>query len=676
MREKYQHYPDIDLKAAKCLFVGPPRVGKTATKLHLLGDIEKLHEEHDSTGLDPPIEVSYVISDAGESCFHNLTMSELAGQLINDVMSQEFIPTPEESYSKSLPHTHTADSAADEGTAYALQYVYENLLPQAKEEVIKHLNESTTMYLIDTGGQPEFHDILPLMLRGPAFYFIFFNMVESLDKEYTVECKVKGTHVIPYQSGVRIKDVICQLLNTFAYFSSNQKEESCPLDSQVFVFATHLDELYKKVKQEIGESEFENVEAGVARKIEELDSDLHAFLECDEIGAPQEKILVNASAGGEFGFKTLFIPIGNRYENNQKKDEKVAQSVKKIRQLITSKVQKCCRPVKIKTPWLFFHLVLRDTYKKVCTYKQSEELAQRCNIGKDDVKGVLRFIYLKLGTILFFESIRVKVQSQDEDDLIVICSPEVIYKCVSDLIFQCYTKVAKGNPRLTGRIQIGTLEDWVEKHSPDKLIGTEYIIKVLEHFKIISRINEERYDEYFMPCLLRPNEDKDTVIDACPLMVCFPFTEKRSAQKCNIIPIGLATALVVELHSSQSWKLNKGKQKKNNYRFRVHGCDVVLVIKAKYIELNVEDPSGCDHVSSVRGKLRCDLMRAVKKVSKCLEYSITPEIRFYCSKSTCSDVHLAVYDEDSGEIACQEAKCATETKLLDLQKAWLKVSYT
>ena len=42
-----------------------------------------------------------------------------------------------------------------------------------------------SIYFMDTGGQPEFHELLPPLLRGPALHLIFFNA--SHDLTLTVE---------------------------------------------------------------------------------------------------------------------------------------------------------------------------------------------------------------------------------------------------------------------------------------------------------------------------------------------------------------------------------------------------------------------------------------------------------------------------------------------------------
>ena len=61
--KKYPDHGTVQFNAIKWLFVGPPRVGKTATKYHLLGDWANMLNPIKSTGLESPTEISYINSD-------------------------------------------------------------------------------------------------------------------------------------------------------------------------------------------------------------------------------------------------------------------------------------------------------------------------------------------------------------------------------------------------------------------------------------------------------------------------------------------------------------------------------------------------------------------------------------------------------------------------------------
>ena len=95
---------------------------------------------------------------------------------------------------------------------------------------------------MDTGGQPEFHEIMPLILNGPAFHLIFFNLAFDLDDPIPIRfCHQNGTDsTITYMSSYTGKQMIFQLLSSLYYFSKSLSPDSEPA---VVLIGTHLDQL-------------------------------------------------------------------------------------------------------------------------------------------------------------------------------------------------------------------------------------------------------------------------------------------------------------------------------------------------------------------------------------------------------------------------------------------------
>ena len=62
-------------------------------------------------------------------------------------------------------------------------------------------NNSTLLHIVDIGGQPDFHEILPLLLHGHALNLIVLNMTQDLDSPYTVVYRDdSGSCPIQYKS--------------------------------------------------------------------------------------------------------------------------------------------------------------------------------------------------------------------------------------------------------------------------------------------------------------------------------------------------------------------------------------------------------------------------------------------------------------------------------------------
>ena len=667
--------------------MGPPQVGKTTTKYRILGDRESLSKHQRSTGLEAPIELTYldtktaaiVCTSSSVSTWSQLSIDKLALLLLHSIESQEECPqhattgvTDQPTASKTakssfvalfdklksiLPHkaqcTALEESAAsvvevshDEANTFMKQ-IYEKM-SQHTEELSEHLSKSTTVYLIDTGGQPEFHDLLPLLLCGPAFYLIFFSLADSLDERYTIKCSYSSSDEDkrPYVSAHSIK-VMYQLLNSFAY-SNVKEEDKCGIKPQAFVLATHLDKVSPQ-------------------QVKAIDEELRKVLKFKN-GSPQHEMLVDAT--DQFG--TLFVPIDNMSGSDQE--------VEKLRTFLTDAVGKSCKPVPVPITWLMFHLILRDRYEteKVCTYDESVELATRCGIKREDVSDVLTYIYRKLGTILYFEDVPALSQH-------VICNPEVVYEAISSLIFNLYSKFKENDDaRLTGLISDRVFRSHIES----KFLNKEYVIELLKHFRIISRM--EAKPGYFMPCVLH-SSNSEVVADPHPLIFCFPFTPNpNECEEHHVLPMGLATGLVVHLHSlpptefkgervNKPWKFLDTKHYKNLYYFQVYNYSAVLVaIKGKHVEVHLLK---IDKDKTKSGLVCLRIMQDVEAALVALcglyGYSLTPKLWFYCINKTCSvGAHLAEYHADTRQLNCTEAKCEKTFYFPDkLQRKWVEVSH-
>lgn len=666
--EKYRQMDAVELNPLKCVIVGPPQVGKTFTKLNLLRDTESMQKRQkysQSTGLEAPTEITYIDNDAAVVRTHDSTWTELSsddleellihcienqGGDIADRKPSEVTTLQPLSVKESLPthptqvsRTQLESTTFDTADAF-LKRVYEKM-HTSKEELIESITQhSTTVYLTDTGGQPEFHDILPLLLQGPALYVMVFNLAESLDGPYTIKCNCAhgNREVVSYESGHSIANTLGTMLNSFTYFSAqNEVEHVIP---RLFVIGTHRD----KVSQLDVDSIHERL-----REVFQL-----------QCGSPQYEMLFDATQ--KFG--TFFSAIDNTTPDG---------GIQKFRDLLTEAV-KSSKPVSVPLTWLIFHLALKKEYeeKKVCTLEDAIKLATGCGINRKDVQDILTYLHRMLGTILYYQDVPAL-------NHIVICHPEAIYRCVSDLIFAFYQKFPRDDVRYDGLIPDREFKKLIP--ATYDLLNVDYIVKFLEHFRIISPVPD--YREVFMPCLLQSlpitDETDNSDIDRHPLIICFPFTMEGRRQECRVIPIGVATALVVDLHSlpsttfdgktvQQPWKYSRVRQYKNRYQFTVYNTfTAILVVKPKYLELNVE-------ASNLKGAKRCnlrfqlkqDLVKAVIRVCRLCGYKLEPKVRFYCHNKT--PLHLAEYNQNSEQMECFECRCKKSTyPIPSVQRQWL-----
>ena len=302
-----------------------------------------------------------------------------------------------DSSSSDLPHLNQPREA-EAGIPEDVKQLMQEVLASKGLHSIEDIEKTTTLYLMDTGGQPEFHEIMPLILSGPALHLVFFNLEFDLNDPVVIRfCKEDGTDaVITYMSSYTGKQMIYQLLSSLYCLSKDLSPDST---SAAVLIGTHLDQLIKD-QEDQGK-----------KKIEEIDGSLKQLLCNTEF---HDRGFLTYPKKDENS--TIFRPVNN-YSGNEKDLQQLQAFLKQV-------IDNCFDPVELPSSWLLFHLLLRYRYEKppgVCKLEECRALAKGCGLDEDDVPKVLQYIHQHLGTILFYE----EVQGLNE---LVICDPNVLFK--------------------------------------------------------------------------------------------------------------------------------------------------------------------------------------------------------------------------------------------------------
>ena len=453
--------------------------------------------------------------------------------------------------SKSDPDSPTPREGEAETLDDAKKLMQE-VLSSRKLRSIKDIEKTTTLYIMDTGGQPEFHEIMPIILNGPALHLIFFNLAFDLDEPIPIRfCHQDGTDsTITYMSSYTGKQMIFQLLSSLYYFS---KSLSPDIEPAAVLIGTHLDQLKREDVMKINDS-FNQL----FNNIEFHDQGFLTYPTKDE--------------------STIFTPVNN-YSGDE---EEIHRLQAFLRQVIDSRFSQ----VELPSSWLFFHLLLRHHYENspgVCTLADCQVLARGCGLDEKDVPQVLQYIHRHLGTILFYE----EVQGLNE---LVICDPNVLFKSIYHLVAVSFGgdkgyHTAAAQIRKTGEIQAQVMER-ISTKSNNPLLKNEHIIELLKHFKILTELPSDYDDKivYFMPCLLHPSHslaltcEELQALHPPPLLVRF---------KGNYIPMGVFSALVVKLIEN-SWKPDSKSRYRNHIVFYTDDDFVVgLIVHSAYMEFRI-----------------------------------------------------------------------------------------
>ena len=667
------------------LLCGPPETGKTTTMLRLTNNLHCVDPDGlqlPSTVLDKPrtIQLRHMligdekiwnfeesVKKLGQS-FYSLILNPShtndATPTISDATSIISDATPTISDATSIISDDTptisddrAGSSARQDTAAVQNIDLEEVTQLAEAEEWVEVKEKLTefehiaiLYVIDSGGQPECHEILPLLLDGHVLSLIFLDLTKELGDKHPVLFRTGNTTASTWKplSNLTTGEVIQRILTSVSSLRSDRYKSFA-----VFV-GTYLDQATQCQVLDLDRA------VQSAFKVF-IDENIVCPVEVEEESEKYILTLDNTSNDqGDIGsLRTLILTIINDEFYHDKEDG-------------------------VPTGWMLLHLILRHKYQEKgwCTMAECIATAVSCGITEKELPLVLKHVHKNYGTILYYPDVLKDI---------VICDPDVILsplKSAFEFVFTCKTvtkeKVIK-RIRSTGEISQDDLEYCFKK---DKVsLSTPDVIALFKHCHILC---ETGCKEFFMPCLLQTDNniieeanDPQKLASLNPAPILFVPTSKF--QRNCATPLGVFSALVVKMSADRKWKCNKFCFK-NRIQFdvvnRTSGRTYTLELRlyATYIELrHIHGPIDTKVLINFHREL-CD---ALDRISQ--QFGHTKGIKwnwgFYCpgSLKKSSRPHLALVERDIP--AVKDMTCIFDppchkriTDLEEKHKKWFEVS--
>ena len=641
----------------KMLLCGPPETGKTTTMLRLTNNLHCVDPDGlqlPSTVLDKPRTIQLRHMLIGDEKIWNFEESVKK-------LGQSF-------YSLILNPSHTTDatptisgdragSSATQDTAAVQNIDLEEVTRLAEAEEWVEVKEKLTeferiiiLYVIDSGGQPECHEILPLLLDGHVLSLIFLDLTKKLGDKHPVLFRTGTTTACNQKplSNLTTGEVIQCILTSV----SSLRSDHCK-SFAVFV-GTYLDKATQRQVLDLDEA--------VQRAFK-------VFID-ENIVCPVEDKL------------TEYIVTLDNTSNDQGDIERLRTLILTIINEEISKDQEDGVP----TGWMLLHLILRHKYQEKgwCTMAECIATAASCGITENELPLVLKYIHKNYGTILYYPDVLKDI---------VICDPDVILsplKSAFEFVFACKTVTKKTvikRIRNTGEISQDDLEYCFKKDGVS--LPTPDVIALFKHCHILCETGCKRF---FMPCLLQTDnniieEAKDSQslasLNPAPIL----FVPKSEFQINCATPLGVFSALAVEMSANGKWECNKSEFCfKNRIQFDVvdrtigRTYTIELRLYATYIEVR--------HIhglidTKVLVAFHRELCDALNRISQ--QFGHTKGIKwnwgFYCSGSLSEGgrPHLALVKREVQ--AVQDMTCIFDppcrnriTDLEEKHKRWFEVS--
>ena len=583
---------------------------------HSSDSIADTMNKKQATSIDSENDENEFASNSKESLDYSATESE----------------QPEESDNMEIEHTTLLLRKERHISSVVMNFIkkqcndkdFLNLFKELKDSV----SSSTSIYITDTGGQPEFLRLLPVILSKPAFYFVFFSLAQCLNRAYAVWFTKDGETQALYQSTQTVKEVLVQLLSSLHIHTDDEKYSK--VKSRALLFGTNADHPYKDV--------------------DEISDELKEIFPSDS----------NYVTSVESKFKTVFIPV-----NNMSGTEDEIISIRQYLEELVNDIE----PVNIPVRWLIFHLLLRKRFKeaKVCSLKACEQLAKECFIVEDDVQAILVYIHENMGTILYY---------RDIDRNVIVCVPDVLLKIISELVVVSVIQSTSTEDKVTdvsthGEIHEEFLNSLMDNKEVYGQLDAQYVIKVMRHFQLITTLTEKDsinnavHDSapLFAPSLLRPDQkgnqgptDHDV---RTTLLVSFGNDEMPPHLFQNLIVALRAQSMEIEKKDSQlMWSLSPDHFRYSDHiYFKVSYCkkEGVVELQLKKLELAyyIEVRYECLSHQSIQYFVLQNVKKVLHLVCDTFPHTrhIKPVYGAYCWSN--DSLHFSEYNEEKSTFLCR-----------------------
>ena len=456
------------------------------------------------------------------------------------------------------------------------------------------------IYFIDSGGQPQFHQLLPAFMHHTNLNIFVLRLCDTLNDHPTVEYYDEG--------GTCIYSTPSLLTNKEILQRCAQATQTVDQDgvSKLLIVGTHRDQ--------------EDQCRGETR-----DSKNEKLLEL--LTPSMEDHLMYFTGDGT----ELIYPLNVKdpSEDDRKLTNELCQAIGSMKDLLD--------PQKIPLRWLVFHQEIQALSKKknvvVLSLQECSQVAIRLHMV-DDTKTALQF-FSDLSVILYYPSILPNV---------VFTNPQCILDIISEIVkFVAFDRKRHFNGMLVRANHEGIISEklleYLRIESPKVystckgIIEPKDLIGLMVHLGIASKC--ENGDEYFMPTLLNtldPQGGQDILSHCLNPIAPMALYHEKGWFKC-----GSFTFLITSLLSSNKWKLAKKGAKlccvySNCVKMCFNkSCIVTLMDNASYIEIHLD--GDVDVLKEECPNIKRSLLEANED---------GVQIAFLCPCKLFKDKHLAI----------------------------------
>ena len=542
----------------------------------------------DSTPIACPTIRATRISADGEK-WKEVTRKELLHRLAYDLKNEPSkklandseVPQLQGQFNQSVTETH--DITASINTPENVGSIIKEVVTTYSEKGFKKKEE--WLYIIDSGGQPAYQELLPLFTRAASLNIITINLSKGLEEELELKyrigreyfpCHSKSTQLACFKSAVSSGTIFEPL---------NIPEVTVPSCSMHLVLGTH----YDKIKQD----KLILYEDTLQKSVSSLESYLRNCV-----------IYKNANES------SMIHPVNTLATGEDR--ERYSQE---LCDAIQTRYSDASITIKVPIRWFAFELALPE--KSIITIKEALYIGAEYGMDKENTEQALQYLH-NVTLILYYP----KVLD------VVFPDPQPILEILSQLLALTYIDNNKALKLITAdgkkfsqKEDITNLKKgFFKKELLEKLksssmftakFDSSHLIKLLRHLNIIccqEQLPEQKEQvEYFIPYAL-PSHCKTRLEKKSyfpkPLCILY-WTEKEKENQNLPIPQGVFPLAIVYLLNQKKVKIPQPKNRFYMYRDAMtllYGANILHMINQySHIEVHyIVSKENCENCSDIR----------------------------------------------------------------------------
>ena len=459
-------------------------------------------------------------------------------------------------------------------------------------QLSRKIDSASYVLCTDTGGQPEYQELLALLIVESNTVYIIFNLEHDLHSfQLLVYLPSVDGDPVTYESLYTIGEMLCQSLISVPVHSSGVRGSKNDVSgdgefqnrSCVFFIGTHKDKMSPQ-------------------RIEAVNRDLIQLIQ----HTPQYKANIVQRCSTD----SIVFPVDNF--SSLENDEDFAV----IRRATQGLVYGSHLRVKAPTSWLFTGVVLQNVSESrpMISLDQCQEIATQCGVEQEAFKPCLKFLHNKVGAIRFYETEHLRE--------VVIIKPQVVINALSHLMRRAFLKPLSRRPVVDDE-DINDVVLHFKSMTRDRLIEIALDLLVMCHHPNYTA----QHPMYYLTCMLPMIREVEGVGKSSVYFMMEGF----------VLPIGLGRATITAIvqqrvNTKSPWKIKYHTFYRNSVEFTVGSpaASFNISCSTKHLRLFVENAASVSRETC--SDVRVSIESTMTKVLKLYRYgeATTPVVAFEC----------------------------------------------